>query len=625
MFNRCKTLLLAAGLTLSLGTVSQAALQAVGPVSLQNGFPIWFQDLAGFQVTPCLGVGCAAAPADPPKVGNPLSQQIGFGAEAFYWLASATPAGCNANLVLSMQLGWDAAGDPVVGTQTPFTRIRFRADTTVAGPHTVVTPFGTFNVTAAAGTRGINETFDVFGVRPTSVNVLTDTTFTHFFRTAAGIPAPGTAFGATGLIAAPAPAATVFSIAGLGCNTSTSEFTVGGMAFDNRANTAPIAHADVRATPVGAPVTINLTANDVDVINATTNFHGLNPKAVGLGAVAPFVFEPGTNGTPSLTTAKGGKVIKNTDGTVTYQPLATFSGIDSFPYVIQDTGGCISGQIDCSPAALGIPAPPAVAPAPQLPVSALAIVAVEQTTAKATFRPKIQKWEIKGTSSIADLKATDAAGNPVLFTNLVGAQEVPPHASAGSGDISITIRPGVDTLPGTADDLIDYTLSYAGLVAAQQAHIHSGPVGANGPPALFLCSNTAGGLIPACPAASGAVTGTLTVANLIPTAIPAGGTANATFTQLIADIMAGFTYVNVHTTAFAGGEIRGQLGRNVVAVHDGPTTASPLLGVTVVPPLVTQTSVWSLPTKMVGLPSADRTVTVQTSAGSTKTIPLKVK
>jgi hypothetical protein len=318
-------------------------------------------------------------------------------------------------------------------------------------------------------------------------------------------------------------------------------------------------------------------------------------------------------------------VTKNTDGTVTYQPLATFSGIDSFPYVIQDTGGCISGQIDCSPAALGIPAPPAVAPAPQLPVSALAIVAVEQTTAKAAFRPKIQKWEIKGTSSIADLKATDAAGNPVLFTKLVGAQEVPPHVSAGSGDVSVTLRPGVDTLLGTADDLIDYTLSYAGLTGATQSHIHSGPVGANGPPAVFLCSNTAGGTVPACPATGGTVTGTLAVANLIPGAIPVGGTAAATFAQLITDIMAGFTYVNVHTTTFAGGEIRGQIGRNVVAVHAGATTAAPVLGVTAVPPLTAQTSAWSLPAKIVGLPSADRTVTIQTSAGSTMTVPLKLK
>lgn len=619
MFNRCKTLLLAAGLTLSLGTASQAALQAVGPISLQHGFPIWWQDQAGFQVTPCIGVGCANAPADPPVAGNPLSEQIGFGAEAFWWLANALPAGCNADLVLSMQLGWTAAGDPVIGTQAPFTRIRVRADTTLAGVHTITHPFGSFTVNAAAGLRGINETIDVFGTPPFS-DVLAPTAFTHFFRTAAGVPAPGTGFGGTGTIAAPTPLNTVFSIVGPGCTTSTDQFTVGGMAFDNRANTAPIARADVKATQVGTPVTINLTANDVDVVGAG-NVHGLNTKAVGLGAAAPFVFEPGSIGnttTPGFTTANGGRVVKNTDGTVTYQPLATFSGVDSFPYVIQDTGGCISGQTDCSPAALGIPAPPAVPPALQLPVSALAVVAVEQTTTQAAFRLKVQKWEIGGTSTIADLKATDAAGNPVLFTKLTGAQETPPVATAGSGDFSVTLRPGVDTLLGTADDLIDYSLSYTGLGSVAQAHIHNGAVGAAGPPNVTLCSDTALNTV-SCPDGSGMVTGTLTAANF-----SAGG-AVADFPALIAAIQAGTTYANVHTAAVAAGELRGQIGRNVVAVHAGPTAAAPVLGIAAVPPLTAQTSAWALPAKLTGLPSADRVVTVQTSAGNTMTVPLKMK
>jgi hypothetical protein len=307
-------------------------------------------------------------------------------------------------------------------------------------------------------------------------------------------------------------------------------------------------------------------------------------------------------------------VAKNPDGTVTFLPLAAFSGIATIPYVIQDTGGCISGQTNCSPAALGTPAPPAPAPALQPPVPALAIITVEQATAQAAFRPKVQKWDISGATSIANLSATDAAGNNILFTKLVGAQEVPPLTSAGSGDVSVTLR--TDAILG---QVIDYSLSYTSLPGATQSHIHSGAFGVNGPPHVFLCSNTLGGTTPACPATGGTVTGTLTAADFT-----AGG-AVADFPALLAAIQAGTTYVNVHTTAVPGGEIRGQLGRNVVAVHAGPTTAAPVLGVMAIPPLTAQTSAWTLPSKLDGVPSPDRQITIQTSAGSTVTVPLKLK
>ena len=145
---------------------------------------------------------------------------------------------------------------------------------------------------------------------------------------------------------------------------------------------------------------------------------------------------------------------------------------------------------------------------PNPPVPALAIITVEQATAQASFRSKVQKWEISGASSIANLRATDAAGNNILFTKLVGAQEVPPQVSAGSGDVSVTLR--TDAVLG---QVIDYSLTYTGLTGVTQSHIHSGAVGVNGPPHVFLCSNTVGGTTPPCPAAGGTVTGTLVAAN----------------------------------------------------------------------------------------------------------------
>ena len=91
-----------------------------------------------------------------------------------------------------------------------------------------------------------------------------------------------------------------------------------------------------------------------------------------------------------------------------------------------------------------------------------------------------------------------------------------------------------------------------------QAHIHLGRTAVNGGIIAFLCSNLpdppAG--TPACPA-EGEVTGTITPAGIIG---PSGeGIAAGEFDELVTAIRAGAAYVNVHTTTFPGGEIRGQI------------------------------------------------------------------
>ena len=74
----------------------------------------------------------------------------------------------------------------------------------------------------------------------------------------------------------------------------------------------------------------------------------------------------------------------------------------------------------------------------------------------------------------------------------------------------------------------------------------------------FLCG---GGGKPACPATGGTVTGAIRAADGIG---PAGqGIAAGEFAELVRAMRAGKTYANVHTSpTYAGGEIRGQIGRN---------------------------------------------------------------
>ena len=94
-----------------------------------------------------------------------------------------------------------------------------------------------------------------------------------------------------------------------------------------------------------------------------------------------------------------------------------------------------------------------------------------------------------------------------------------------------------------------------------QAHIHFENETNNGPVIVFFCSNLGNGPVgtQACPAAGGTITGTITAAD-----VGGGGTAQGLaageIAELVKAIRAGATYVNVHSDARPGGEIRAQLG-----------------------------------------------------------------
>jgi hypothetical protein len=139
--------------------------------------------------------------------------------------------------------------------------------------------------------------------------------------------------------------------------------------------------------------------------------------------------------------------------------------------------------------------------------------------------------------------------------NLRGFSEVPSISSAASGQFHAVI----DRRAGT----ITYELSYSGLTGdVAQAHIHVGQRSVNGAVSVFLCQTEASpdptGLAPPCPQ-RGKVTGLLQAANMVTGNIVGQGIAPGEFNELIAAIRAGVAYVNVHSSTFMGGEVRGQL------------------------------------------------------------------
>ena len=141
------------------------------------------------------------------------------------------------------------------------------------------------------------------------------------------------------------------------------------------------------------------------------------------------------------------------------------------------------------------------------------------------------------------------SGRRDVKARLSGFQEVPAISTQGAGTLRLKVNEG-----GTA---IAFELSYANLEggAVTAAHIHFAQPGVNGAPIAFLCG---GGTKPACPVAPATITGTIIPADILDAS--AQGIAAGQFSEALRAMRAGVTYVNVHTTGFAAGEIRGRIG-----------------------------------------------------------------
>jgi hypothetical protein len=146
-----------------------------------------------------------------------------------------------------------------------------------------------------------------------------------------------------------------------------------------------------------------------------------------------------------------------------------------------------------------------------------------------------------------------AAGGKKFDESLQNYQEVPSVSSAATGNFKAELS--------TDGSEISYRLTYSGLEGnVQQAHIHFGQKDVNGAISVFLCTNLGNGPpgTQLCPASPATVTGTIVAADVIG---PSGqGIAAGELAELVKAMRAGFTYANVHSDKFPGGEVRAQLG-----------------------------------------------------------------
>jgi hypothetical protein len=141
----------------------------------------------------------------------------------------------------------------------------------------------------------------------------------------------------------------------------------------------------------------------------------------------------------------------------------------------------------------------------------------------------------------------DSATDDTVFFQapLAGSNEVPPSGSAASGICGFQLT----------GDTVSYSIEAHGLRNVIGAHIHVGAAGANGPVRVVLFPFPGGPPADtANPVAS--VDGVLRAGTFDNSHVTGG----LTFNDIVTAMQSGNAYCNVHTTAFPGGEIRGQIG-----------------------------------------------------------------
>jgi hypothetical protein len=145
-----------------------------------------------------------------------------------------------------------------------------------------------------------------------------------------------------------------------------------------------------------------------------------------------------------------------------------------------------------------------------------------------------------GLSLVACDKGSDDIGEQFVV-RLSPGNEVPARGTGASGIIGVNVL----------GNRVDYSIEVHGISAITGAHFHSGAAGVNGPIRIALYPGP-GSNFSSNP--SGAFDG-----QFYEGSFEASDVTGISYSDLIAGFRAGTVYGNVHTSAFPGGEMRGQV------------------------------------------------------------------
>jgi hypothetical protein len=132
-------------------------------------------------------------------------------------------------------------------------------------------------------------------------------------------------------------------------------------------------------------------------------------------------------------------------------------------------------------------------------------------------------------------------GSETFMVQLSGANEVPARPASGNGAMGFVVR----------GNRVDYSIEINGLSNITGAHLHTGAAGVNGPIRIALYPGP-GSNFSTTPSAR-------FDGQFYEGSFEASDVTGVSYSDLVAGMRAGTVYGNVHTSAFPGGEIRGQV------------------------------------------------------------------
>ena len=162
-----------------------------------------------------------------------------------------------------------------------------------------------------------------------------------------------------------------------------------------------------------------------------------------------------------------------------------------------------------------------------------------------TTLPTLALLSLAGCGGGASGDDTTGPAAERFTATLAGSSVVPAAASTSTGTITFEAR----------DSTLSYTLSVANMTGITQAHLHNAAAGANGATLVWLLPVNGN----AAQAPSVTLDGVISLGDIAPGWVR--GTPRLAMDSVKALMRAGRLYVDVHTSAFGGGEVRGQVAR----------------------------------------------------------------
>jgi hypothetical protein len=140
--------------------------------------------------------------------------------------------------------------------------------------------------------------------------------------------------------------------------------------------------------------------------------------------------------------------------------------------------------------------------------------------------------------------AAGGAHAPAMFhAHATGDQEVPPNDSRARGQATFRLE--------NAGTELHYRLIVSNIENVSMAHIHLAPAGVNGPVGVWLYPGAPPPQLIAGRVNGVLAEGVITADNFV------GPLAGLSMADLVEIMQAGGAYVNVHTSQYPGGEVRG--------------------------------------------------------------------